>query len=658
VLRERHRARPYTATMNERADLRSGVAHYVDPLPFRLNGFLGVMWASSEAQDNWAPRLSRIRDALRDLECQSVAEGHRACALFTGQAAGHASLRQEAAAHGLSWHLMSEPGSAMEHYWLTETATVRVPSRQAMVIASDRHLADFLTAWREDDYRVVGRMLGIPACCLQTFHEVCGDSAHILDPTWLYAARSNPYAQANKVAISSGETRVDATNTLLRWIGLRAVPYFPCCNECLATADIARTLENAAQAAGTGREWNWLMTILSWPTEWTALHGIAEVKTPILKFRTATDATAGKYTVQWAGRSFPEDGAVGIGFPYRAVPPPWERRFELPLAGASKSTRSASVLPQVESGPKLTTQPRTIDTEPTEAIAATSPLTPLSRPMSSSPGRSSMSEEPGAAMREGIVIVGSGIKVPDHLTVETIRVLANAPEIWTNLPEREHAELARVIGKAPLSLWPFFQPDRPRIANYEAITAHLVERARAVRQVAYLTQGHPLVLDRVATELMRQGKNGGVPVIGVLPGISSIDTILADIRYEPARGLQVCDATNFVRRDMKIDGRAGLLLLQPGVFGSDMPRLTSDAPAPSLTALRDALCKVYPPGHPAILIRSGTARMERQRFQTTVGELDDVPPKALAASTLWVPPLDFGPQRPGGRPDTPRSTQS
>ncbi len=56
--------------------------------------------------------------------------------------------------------------------------------------------------------------------------------------------------------------------------------------------------------------------ILSWPAEWSALHGIAEIKTPVLKVSTRTDATAKKYVVRRQGEKYPAEGARGLGFPY------------------------------------------------------------------------------------------------------------------------------------------------------------------------------------------------------------------------------------------------------------------------------------------------------------------------------------------------------
>jgi SAM-dependent methyltransferase len=44
---------------------------------------------------------------------------------------------------------------------------------------------------------------------------------------------------------------------------------------------------------------------------------IAEVKTPLLKVTTRTDATARKYTVRRAGAGYPTEGGPGLRFPYR-----------------------------------------------------------------------------------------------------------------------------------------------------------------------------------------------------------------------------------------------------------------------------------------------------------------------------------------------------
>ena len=61
-----------------------------------------------------------------------------------------------------------------------------------------------------------------------------------------------------------------------------------------------------------------LHEVLSWPAEWTALHGIAELKTPVLKAATATEVSHDLWRAAWAGTGYPAQVPAGVRFPYRA----------------------------------------------------------------------------------------------------------------------------------------------------------------------------------------------------------------------------------------------------------------------------------------------------------------------------------------------------
>jgi SAM-dependent methyltransferase len=67
--------------------------------------------------------------------------------------------------------------------------------------------------------------------------------------------------------------------------------------------------------------------MLTWPMEWSALHGIAEIRTPLLKIATDAEATPEKHVVRTTGSAYPDEGARGIVYPYtrarQLVPPSW-----------------------------------------------------------------------------------------------------------------------------------------------------------------------------------------------------------------------------------------------------------------------------------------------------------------------------------------------
>ena len=94
----------------------------------------------------------------------------------------------------------------------------------------------------------------------------------------------------------------------------------PDCPKKLATTrrvEIGRSCVEIGRSSGFDEEMDWLLEILQWPIEWTSLHGIAEIKTPVLKVSASTDATATRYVVQRQGSRYPEEGATGLGFPFR-----------------------------------------------------------------------------------------------------------------------------------------------------------------------------------------------------------------------------------------------------------------------------------------------------------------------------------------------------
>ena len=112
-----------------------------------------------------------------------------------------------------------------------------------------------------------------------------------------------------------------AANVLLSQIGIRAVPHWPCGFQCEATNSFAEQLDSPSSVLQEPPTAAIIREILSWPAEWSALHGIAEVKTPVLKICGAVKYTASPLSVKWVGTNYPKEGARGLGFPYRHSPP-------------------------------------------------------------------------------------------------------------------------------------------------------------------------------------------------------------------------------------------------------------------------------------------------------------------------------------------------
>jgi len=273
-------------------------------LPFRLPEYTRVGWTSEVAMQTWAPRFGAISAAWEALELASVDAGIRPSALRTVAPDDLTALTLRAAQAGLVALPLGREGYLGLGY---QASAVPVeegkPWTYRVAYTRPEHVAMWAEAWARKDNFAIGRLLGYPDCCNHFFQRTWVEQVH-MDTTW---------------PMGLGEVSgPPEANILLRWLNVRLVPHLPCRHDCEPTAALGRKYRELMHQVGHQKEAEWILDILSWPMEWSALHGIAEIKTPVCKISTATDATAHKLVVRRAGTTYPEEGASGLSFPYQA----------------------------------------------------------------------------------------------------------------------------------------------------------------------------------------------------------------------------------------------------------------------------------------------------------------------------------------------------
>lgn len=289
-------------------------------LDFVLPDFTRFAWTSDAARDTWAPRLSAITAAWLDLEWRAVEAGVRRCAIATASPDEYLVQAPRWADAGLTALPLEMLGVSGQPYSATPVAPgAGQPFVFRFVVGRTPDVVAFKAGWDEADDEVIGSLLGYPRCCREFFRRTWVDES-LVDTTWPMAVAS---MDGEDASTEDGGRLINVAgppeaNILWRWMGVRAVPHLPCRFDCPATVDLAEALLRVGHEAGFGEEMGWLLEILRWPVEWSALHGIAEVKTPVLRVSTRTDATAGTHVVRRHGDSYPAEGADGLGFPYRA----------------------------------------------------------------------------------------------------------------------------------------------------------------------------------------------------------------------------------------------------------------------------------------------------------------------------------------------------
>lgn len=247
-----------------------------------MDDFTRVSWVSENARLIWQKSIAQASEAWLDLELQSVLDGVRANALVFGRE------------RVLGSHL---PFS-------------EVYENRYAVGRQHQKLADAFAA-RDD--MMVGALLGFPPCCQNFFTRVWGGGG--LDTTWEMSCKDA--LDFDTVHPVTGPIEC---NILGRWLGIRWVTHLPCSFNCDETRVLGHRMQHLMTRRNPGAA-NTINAVLSWPVEWSALHGVAEIKYPVCKVSTRTTYTTTKQVVRRSGVVYPAEGATGVVFPYQKTKP-------------------------------------------------------------------------------------------------------------------------------------------------------------------------------------------------------------------------------------------------------------------------------------------------------------------------------------------------
>lgn len=281
--------------------------------PFPVAEWTRFAWTSPSARDLWQPRLHRISSIWGAAERASVGVAREAC-LQTISPEGLIDLSRKAVETGLELLILDRNDAGSVY---SNAPTPLLPGRPwtyrvALVTRSSAPL--FLNAWKNSDDDRLGHLLGYPPCCRAFFRTIWKEQGW-RDTTWPMIPSPPSYTVSVKGPVEC--------NILLRWLGVRWVPHLPCSFTCEASTRFGQQFRELVPYM----ESNWMDSLLDSPVEWSTWHGIAEIKTPILKISAKSEATAERLCVQRDGPRYPEGGAQGLVFPFRRTAKPLPLHF-------------------------------------------------------------------------------------------------------------------------------------------------------------------------------------------------------------------------------------------------------------------------------------------------------------------------------------------
>lgn len=275
-----------------------------------------VSWVSAAARAGWEDRLRGVAAAMSELSWLSVAHGLRRCSMESVAGVDVEAMLGRWQDHGLIAEPVGIELFAQHPYYRGESAGG--PDDFVCIRFIIARAAEDIVACRRalegDDHASLADFLGYPSCCSRSYAQGVG-SLPAREPIWQMAAASNRSpTRAQEVHV----TGPCEANVICRPLGIQAVPHVPCSFDCEATATLGRRFVELGRQVGYATEMDWLLDFLDMPMDWSSLHGIAEVRTPLLKMAMQTAPTASLHRVRRAGATYPDEGGLGLAFPFKS----------------------------------------------------------------------------------------------------------------------------------------------------------------------------------------------------------------------------------------------------------------------------------------------------------------------------------------------------
>lgn len=266
--------------------------------------FHRISWVSNPARSVWQARIEAIVKARLQIFAHAIENGLYRCALLR-----------------LTEIEISECEERLKDF--DDLQVIRLERRELFGNCCGKHhhivigkrdvVKRFAESWQNDDAAAMAEFLGVGECCLK-FQMTVRNKLGLIDPT-LAQAINSPDAKIEDGIVHQNSPGI--LNTLLNPLGILPLSHTPCSMHCRTSKNLAEKWFQTARNYGFTDEADNLEKLLSCPMEWSALHGIAEIKLPILKISANTDATAETYRIRIHSEAYPEEGIGGINYPFK-----------------------------------------------------------------------------------------------------------------------------------------------------------------------------------------------------------------------------------------------------------------------------------------------------------------------------------------------------
>jgi hypothetical protein len=183
-----------------------------------------------------------------------------------------------------------------------------------------------------------------------------------------------------------------------------------------------------------------------------------------------------------------------------------------------------------------------------------------------------------------------------------------------------------------------YSEGRSRVNAYEHMAARVIDAALDHPPVTFALHGHPLVAAHPPFLILELAKALNLRV-AVLPGLSAIDTIVAELRVDPVvHGIQMYEATDLLLRRRPLQPDVPAIIWQIGVLETCLHTMQVSRPE-RFSRFIGHLRQYYPARHEVVAIYcSPHPLMPSAMLRFAIEDMGQYAQELHAGFTLYVPP--------------------
>lgn len=238
-----------------------------------------------------------------------------------------------------------------------------------------------------------------------------------------------------------------------------------------------------------------------------------------------------------------------------------------------------------------------------------------------------------------LVIVGSGIKLGAHITVEAEAHICQADKVLFLATDDIFSEWIFSMNPQSESLNHIYQTGKHRLSIYRNICDKIIDELSNTKNLCVVFYGHPGVFVTPSHDSIRKARQLGHSA-KMLPAISAEDCLFADLLIDPGDvGCQSFEATDFLLRELMLNSNSHTVLWQIGCVGDLHANVNTNLSFEKpLTLIVNQLLNYYHPNWEILLYVAANSPAKSPFIKKLpLKTLNTVKPHRLA--TLYIPPI-------------------